>query len=176
MNNLHAISLITQYGLVAQGLEHHTGVMGSWVQSPAGSLLSIHLCDWVWNLVNSYIIAATLGNEIKKYGCKARQVWPWGGVLEYTRQILSLGEQPLCYKLDNLIWTGSSGVRAPYQGNGVLGSIPSQFITFGASMWLSVESSQFLHVGYCYELGSFVSPFLYFLHTFLFHLLNNYLM
>ena len=55
MNNLHAISLITQYGLVAQGLEHHTGVTGSWVQSPAGSLLLIHPCDRVWNLVNSYI-------------------------------------------------------------------------------------------------------------------------
>ena len=29
-------------------------------------------------------------------------------LLEYTRQILSLGEQPSCYKLDNSIWTGSS--------------------------------------------------------------------
>ena len=54
VNNLHAISLITQYGLVAQGLEHCTRVTGSWVQSPAGSLLLIHPCDQVWNLVNSY--------------------------------------------------------------------------------------------------------------------------
>ena len=68
-------------------------------------------------------------------------------MLEYTRQILSLGEQPSCYKLDNSIWTGSSGVRAPYWSNGVLGSIPSWFITFNTSMWPSVESSQFLHKG-----------------------------
>src|SRR5271170_6747949 len=57
-----------------------------------------------------------------------------GILLEYTRQILSLGEQPSHYKFDNLIRTGSSVVRAPYRNHGVLGSIPSRFITFNTSM------------------------------------------
>ena len=55
-------------------------------------------------------------------------------LLEYTRQILSLGKQPSCYKLDNPIRTGSWGVRALYQSNEVLGSISSWFITFNMSM------------------------------------------
>jgi hypothetical protein len=50
---------MTQQGLVAQGLEHCTGVTGSWVQSPAGSLLLICLCDPVWNTANSYSSDAT---------------------------------------------------------------------------------------------------------------------
>jgi hypothetical protein len=51
------IKFDNQYGMVAQWLEHRTGITESWVQSPAGSLLLIRPCDYVtyvWNLTNSY--------------------------------------------------------------------------------------------------------------------------
>ena len=39
-------------------------------------------------------------------------------LLEYTRQILSLGEQPSCSKLDNPIRTSCLGVGALHQNDG----------------------------------------------------------